>query len=345
VPNPNATGFDTLAKTAGKTTIQTWKAFVVAGQDGHTYPFTMVGNDVRTPVEAREDQDPRDPGVVHISQHRRRLRPNRRKPRVRRDTERAGGNSQRADLQADQLHGRGTEVGKTQFGDALQREELWQWAKPDGTNPGYHVYLNGSSPTSVSVTATGYPESQAGTCAGLGEIDIGHWSALLSNSIFPALAADGVSPTTFTIFLFKNVVLFDGNTGQCCLVGYRSILDNPAFGNALQSYARRRLRHHRPVSPASQTAACSAARVGAWMNNPFYINPTPAWGHIGTIKRCQTLLDADGPFFGSDYALDVSGVDYHVQELPFWGWFFDYDVGINGVYSTLGTLTSASTLC
>src|SRR5450432_4016235 len=53
-----------------------------------------------------------------------------------------------------------TFIGKTQFGDALQREELWQWAKPDGANPGYHVYLKGSSPASVSVTATGYPEYQ-----------------------------------------------------------------------------------------------------------------------------------------------------------------------------------------
>jgi hypothetical protein len=332
-------------QSASATTIQTWQALVAASQDGGLYPFTLVGKDVRTPatnthIKTRvipvsltftDTGDVFDPSVKNV----------------------ACGETQSA--LSGTLHGPvfkkhayapgGTKIGSTQYIDALQREEFWTFIQPGSINPHYHVLLDGKTVKGVQLSAFGFPVMNSQSCSALGLIDINVWDAYLQNSLFPALAASGVSPTTFPIFLLKNVVFYDGSPSNCCILGYHSAFNNFSFGGAAQTYGNADYDSTGLFGSAAQDSTVLSHEVAEWANDPYVNNPTPPWGHIGQVSGCQNNLEVGDPLTGTTFPVTMGRTTYHLQELAFFGWFFGFNGGVNGWYSTQGTFTSPSNLC
>jgi hypothetical protein len=103
----------------------------------------------------------------------------------------------------------GVDVGFTQFGDAIQRAQFWNTIDPET----YHVRLGPLSqpaPLTLNVPAPGngtgglsLDPAAFGLCGPMAIVDIN----LIDNFVisqFAALAAEGVSPSTFPIFVFYN---------------------------------------------------------------------------------------------------------------------------------------------
>ena len=75
------------------------------------------------------------------------------------------------------------------------------------------------------------------------------------------------------------------------------------------------------------------------------IIPLPLGGHLGQVPGCQGNLEVGDPLSGTTFPVTISGTTYHLQELAFFGWFYDDNIGINGWYSTRGTFLSGAGLC
>jgi hypothetical protein len=347
LPFRNAPSAKALAgQSASATTIQTWSAVVGATQDGGSYPFTLVGKDLLTPavgttqvntnvipvaITFTDTGDVFDPSVKNVAcgETQSALSGTLKGPIFKKYTYAPGG----------------TNVGKTQYVDALQREEFWSFTSPGSMNANYHVLLRGKTVKGVQVTATGFPVQYSQTCQALGFIDINVWDSFLQNTLFPALAAHGVSPTTFPLFVLKDVVLYDGAPNNCCILGYHSAFNNFSFGGAAQTYGIADYDSTGLFGALAQDNTILSHEVGEWANDPYVNNPTPPWGHLGQVSSCQGNLEVGDPLTGTTFPVTMGRTTYHLQELAFFGWFFGWDGGVNGWYSTQGTFTSPASPC
>ena len=133
--------------------------------------------------------------------------------------------------------------------------------------------------------------------------------------------------------------------GGCCILGYHSAFNS---GGNSQTYGNGDYVTDGEFGGISDLAVPSH-EISEWANDPFVNNPTPAWGHIGQVSGCQGNLETGDPLTGTDFAVRptkvLGGPTYHLQELAFFGWFYDDNIGVNGWFSTRGTFTSGATLC
>jgi hypothetical protein len=245
-------------------------------------------------------------------------------------------------------------VGKTQYVDAFQRANFWNYVKPGAQNPNYHVLLKAQQEPAITVNV---PPSDGelfpGTsgCNALGTIDLLWWDSYVQTTVFPQLALAGVGPTTFPVFLLHNVVfpLTPVKKHKCsCVLGYHTAFGNPSFGATAQTYAVADFDDTGDfVGPAVQDIDTLAHEVGEWMDDPVVTNPTPPWGNVGQVKGCQGTLEVGDPLSGTDLAVTLKGVTYHPQELAFFSWFYGQapSVGVNGWYSLNDTFTSSAVPC
>jgi len=237
----------------------------------------------------------------------------------------------------------GTSIGTTQYVDFFQRANFYKYTKPTGVNPKYHVLLTPSTPVGVVVTANNFP-IQSAPCGELGFIEYNSWDNYLQTQIFPQLATYGITPTTFPIFEFYNVVLYDTTISNCCILGYHGNFTNGAF----QTYAISDFDTSGAFSGSSDISGMSH-EIAEWMNDPTGANPTPAWGHIGQVSGCQGNLEVGDPLSGTIVTVTMpNGYHYHPQELAFFSWFYRQSpsIGVNGWYSSHDTFTtSAGAVC
>jgi hypothetical protein len=195
---------------------------------------------------------------------------------------------------------------------------------------------------------TTLPASLTGTCATEGIVDIFWFDAYLDAVVLPALASQGVDPSTFPMFLVHDVVWAAPVTdlNQCCIIGYHGFSGLP-----IQTYS--------PIdfdtnvgfflSPEIRDTYVAAHEVGEWMNDPFVTNPTPPWGHTGQVGACQNNLEVGDPLTGTGSIpiFMANGYTYHLQEMAFFSWFYGGpSVGIHGWFSNNATfLTDAGPPC
>jgi hypothetical protein len=235
-------------------------------------------------------------------------------------------------------------VGNGQYVDEFQRANFWQQVKPSGINPGYGVNLSLVVEPLVSIVDSG-DTTLSGNCGRLGLIDINAWDSYLQTTLFPALASEGVSTTTFPIFEFYNVVLYNGTTTNCCILGYHSAFDNPSFGGAFQSYA---VADYDSSGLFDGDVSALSHEVAEWMDDPTTHNLTPSWGNIGQVTGCQNNMEVGDPLSGTTIAVTMpNGFTYHPQELAFFSWFFDQapSIGVKGWYSSNGTFRTGAAAC
>jgi hypothetical protein len=326
------------------TTVPIFTNSIVAGQDGNTYTYSIVGQNPfaggagTTTVPAQvipvvvtdgTSHDVYDPTVANAG--------------CGEPVSPVTGMLTGPLLKNRRWHESSTFVGDDQYVGATMREEFWAFARRGGISPGYHVRLSGSEPAVVTATFTGGTEINAGTCNELEEFPISTWDSFVQGTLIPELAGFGVSTTTFPFFLFKNVVFTDSS--GCCILGYHSAFNS---GGNTQTYGNGDYVTDGEFGNTSDLDTPSH-EISEWANDPFGNNPVPAWGHIGQQPGCQGNLETGDPLSGTTFALPpatvAGGPTYHLQELAFFGWFYADNIGVNGVYSSRGTFTSPSTLC
>jgi hypothetical protein len=241
----------------------------------------------------------------------------------------------------------GTNVGRTQYVDAYQRANFWQSVA--GTN--YHTLVNPDTriaPIHLDIAANqglAIPPSLFGSCGSLTIVNISTLDGIITDTILPSLAAQGVDTSKFPIFLLYNAVMSGGvptNLNKCCVLGFHG-----AAGSPIQTYS--------PIDFDTtglfgeiRDASIPAHEVAEWMDDPFGNNPTPAWGHTGQVAGCQNNLENGDPLTGTNIPpVKLNGFTYHLQELAFFSWFYGApSIAVNGWFSDNNTFkTDAGPVC
>src|SRR5215472_18400377 len=345
LPYRHAPGRAALARQSLlNTTVPTFSSSVVAGQNGNTYGFTIVGQNpfaggagtTSIPVQII-------PVIVTVGGTNHVYDPTTANAGCGEPVSPVTGMLTGPLLTNHRWVAGGQYVGTDQYVGALMREEFWAEANHFGISPNYHVRLAGSEPAVITATFNGGTEINPGSCNQLEEFPISTWDSFI-RSEFPALAGFGVNATTFPFFLFKNVVFTQGG---CCILGYHSAFNS---GGNSQSYGNGDYVTDGEFGGIFDLAVPSH-EISEWANDPFVNNPTPSWGHLGQVSGCQGNLETGDPLTGTGFAFHSAttvgggGPIYHLQELAFFGWFYDDNIGVNGWFSTRGTFTSGATLC
>jgi hypothetical protein len=234
----------------------------------------------------------------------------------------------------------GVSIGTTQYVDAFEQASFWSLV--GGRND--HVLL---SPTTLPAVRVPVPAAAGNLyshgCGGannVGEIDVNWFQDYLENTLIPSLAWQGVSSTTFPIFLLTNVVMTDGS---CCILGYHG-----AYGSPVQTYAVSNFDTTGMFGPEWKDTDPSSHEVAEWINDPLGWNPTPAWGNIGQVSGCQSNLEVGDPLSGKSFPAVTmpNGYTYHLQELAFYSWFFGApNLGAGSSFSDNGTFTAQAPQC
>jgi hypothetical protein len=231
--------------------------------------------------------------------------------------------------------------GSRQFVEEIRRLEFWAYAGPGRINPGYSVRLAVSSPASVRFTLSQGYQTQPAHCGRIGVIDSESLTLAL-RQVIPLLSRVGVSAKTFPIFLFLNVMtdLGDGNL----VAGFHSWINSSGaqtFGVAMYDTTQN--------SAGSKDVAVLSHEIAEWYDDPLVNNATPPWGHLGQVNGCQANLEVGDPLTGSaPFEVDMpNGFTYHLQETAFFSWFYNQrpSLGVNGSYSSGGSLTAPADLC
>ena len=247
----------------------------------------------------------------------------------------------------------GTDVGNTQYADAFSRASFWEVI--DRAN--YHTRL---SPVKIlPALVVDVPASSGlaintdvfapffSLCGREGIVDINFIDNLVVNAI-PHLK--GVTPGTFPMFMVYNTGMSFGdptNLGNCCAGGYHGVaLAGPL---TFQAYSPFDFDVSGLFVPSGNDTAVASHEVNEFINDPYGINPTPAWGNTGQVFGCQNNLEVGDPLTGSNISRIVgrNGFTYQLQELAFFSWFYGApSLGIHGWYSDNGSfLTDAGPPC
>jgi hypothetical protein len=241
-----------------------------------------------------------------------------------------------------------TDVGSTQYIDAFQRANFWQFVQ--GTN--YHTLVNPVMlpPITLNISiakALAIPPSLFGSCGSLGIIEKKTFDSIVTNTLLPQLAAEGVDTSQFPIFLMYNVVLSlaaPNNLNQCCVLGYHG-----STGSPVQTFSPIDFDTTGLFGPGIFDTSIAAHEVAEWMDDPFGSNPTPAWGHTGQVSGCQSNLEDGDPLTGTNVpnVVGSNGFTYHLQELAFFSWFYGQpSIAANGWFSDNNTFqTDAGPVC
>jgi hypothetical protein len=232
--------------------------------------------------------------------------------------------------------------GPRQYEEEFRRFEFWAFAGPGARNPGYSVRIAPVWLPTIVIKFHGFPTQNA-TCGRLGLVDLNKWDGFARGTVFPIVRSFGANPGGLVLFLFTNVVFYNGNQKNCCTLGYHSWFSS----HGLQTYGVAEYDTNRNFKNISDVSVL-AHEIGEWYDDPLGNNPTPPWGHVGQVSGCQSNLEVGDPLSGHVFSIGMpNGVTYHPQELAFFSWFYDEvpSLGINGWYSMGGTFRTPATHC
>ena len=174
----------------------------------------------------------------------------------------------------------GTDVGTTQATDAFQRGNFWTLI--DKANYHVRLALRVLAPFVIDVPANralALSGKIFGACSLLGIVDIN----LIDAAVVEAtLTTRGIDPKTFPMFMLYNSGMSFGspfNIFNCCAGGYHGI--NPTSPVTFQTYAPFDFQTNGIFLNADDTVIISH-EAGEWMNDPYDVNPTPAWVHAAS---------------------------------------------------------------
>jgi hypothetical protein len=226
--------------------------------------------------------------------------------------------------------------GGRQYVEENRRSEFWAvvHAKPNSTVRVAPIVL----PT---ITLTVNVPSIAKPCGRAAVIPFPSLDQLIRTTLIPQLRGQGVSPKTFPVLLFSNVLFRHPTEG--IFAGYHSVFSlggSQTYGVALYDTIH--------SSDLSSDISVLSHELAEWYDDPFVNNATPPWGNIGQVDGCQATLEVADPLTDTLFEIPMpNGLKYHPQELAFFSWFFNQSpsLGLDGAYSWGGTLTSPAAPC
>ena len=225
----------------------------------------------------------------------------------------------------------GTNVGHTQYPDAVQRAEWWNFA--NGSAPDYHVILQ---PVVMSKQVIAVPASQGKTVTGHGCGVYGDVEGLyFDQKIRELIVQLNLQPNVLPFFLTYDVVEDGG------VLGYHSTLSSIIYATATfsdQNFGP----HH-----AFQDMVGMSAVLSATFNDPFGRNLTPNWkSSFAPRVGCHDLLEVAEPLAGLAMPVTVPGNahQYYVQDVAFELWYprAPASTSVNGWFSMFGTFKDSS---
>ena len=243
----------------------------------------------------------------------------------------------------------GTDLGVTQFGDALQRAEFWQLP---GFSTNYHVLL-GTPMVAPAVTIL----VTSATQGNLYRTNTGTFIGVIRSSYFDAqlnaLLAN-YSANTLPIFLTDNV--YEGSNGTispCCILGYHSSQGPPASTAKTWIYASYAESGTFQNDVVLDVQALSH-EVAEWLNDPFV--GAFAFGFLNIIPpailqngNCIPNFETGDPLEAPPVAFTqvTNGTVYHLQDEVFLPWYLHTtpSFSVNGWYTLQNTFKTFSTLC
>ena len=245
----------------------------------------------------------------------------------------------------------GTDLGVTQFGDALQRGEFHNVA---GFSSDYHVLLGTPAvmPTqTLTVTSTSQGNLYRLRSGGL----VGVVASSFLDDEINALVK-GFPANTLPIFLTDNVFEgFDGTINTCCILGYHNSQGPPRSTAKTWIYAA----HTEPgtfVNNVILDVQPLSHEVSEWLNDPFvgalaigFINLIPPAVLPGQGGACIINFETGDPLEAPPavFTQVTNGTTYHLQDEVFLPWYLHTtpSFSVNGQYSFQNTFTSFSSLC
>jgi hypothetical protein len=249
-------------------------------------------------------------------------------------------------LSADYTTG-GTDLGVTQYGDALQRGQFWNL--PGFSPAGYHVLLGSPSfaPT-VSVTV---PVGKGNTFGSgfLGVVDNAFFDGVINGLI------GSYAPNVLPIFVTDNV--FEGTNGliaNCCVLGYHASQGPPILTARTWIYASY-TESGTFTGDAILDVQALSHEVSEWMNDPFV--GTPILGGINLIPpaklpgqggACIINFETGDPLEAPPIVFTkvTNGTTYHLQDEVFLPWYMHgASFSVNGFFTYLNTFPGPSALC
>jgi len=235
----------------------------------------------------------------------------------------------------------GTNVGTTQYIDAFQRANFWNFVST--TAPNYHVKL---SPVTFkplqTINVGGSGSTQAGPCARIGKVDINFFDNIAMN----LLTQLAIPANTLPLFLDYNTFWTSG--GGCCILGYHSTNNAGTQAYAVAAYSDPGIFN----APGIRDIHALSHEIGEWMDDPLIPsqNFVPAWGHIGQVGGCQNNLEVGDPVTGSAFTVAMGGTfpfTYHPEDLVFLPWFarVSPSTSVNGWYTFLNAFSAPQPVC
>lgn len=220
-----------------------------------------------------------------------------------------------------------TNLGFTQFADAFQRANFWNFVST--RSPGYHVLLDQPQ---INVQTINVPIDkgvigyQFGTTTLIGLVDI-DWFDQQLRGLLTTLHID---PGTLPIFLGHNLILTSG--GIPLALGYHDAIQQQSRRDrGLQTYIE--TTYIDPtLGPGGTDASVLSHEVSEWLDDPFVNNLVPFWQFPDETLACFGFFDNPGkgllevgdpvesPGF-PEIEVTTNGTTYHLQDEVFLSWF------------------------
>jgi hypothetical protein len=230
----------------------------------------------------------------------------------------------------------GTNVGTTQYEDAIQRAEFWTTVKSKA--PNYHVLLKYTvAKTQTLSDASG--QLNKGTCGNFAGVDINLFDATVQNIIKKL----GIKANQFPYIMTYDV--FETEGGECCVLGYHSVTPGGiVYGTGSYGDVPFEFPH------GFTDVVTISHEMGETINDPYIDNGVPLWeSSFAPQYGCSNVLEVGDPLAGLPEAVKVPGNthQYYVQDLAFEPWFALVPNGkstsVNKWYSMYGTFKKIST--
>jgi hypothetical protein len=243
----------------------------------------------------------------------------------------------------------GTDLGVTQYGDALQRAEF---LRLPGFSANYHVLL-GTATIASTVTLTVTSAGQGN----LYQLRSGGLVGVVSTSFLDAqinALTKNYAAATLPVFLTDNVFeSFDGTINTCCILGYHNSQGGSITTAKTWIYAA----YTEPntfVNNIIEDVQSLSHEVAEWLNDPFVgglsgLNFIPPAVLPGQGGACIINFETGDPLEAPPAAFTkvTNGTTYHLQDEVFLPWYLHTtpSFSVNGWYTFQNTFTTPSSLC
>jgi hypothetical protein len=238
----------------------------------------------------------------------------------------------------------GVDLGLATYIDAFQRAEFWSVVQ--GTQ--FHLVLTPTLAAPYTISAAivqsleGRVEKTA--CAPQGYLNKTNFQNYLLNTLLKQ--EPGVTPTSFVLFVTKNVALSNSLACPGCTRGFHSAVN----GKAVQTFGFADY-ETTELYPGVVDIDTLSHEIAEWVDDPLGKNQTPPWGHVGQQKGCQHNWEVGDPLSGTNFPSIkmTNGMTYHPQELAFYSWYYNApataSIGAGGAFSSNGTFTTPAPVC